>query len=66
VTPEVFVATLDAWLADFRSEALRLFDVGVPTDRLMSIALAIADAKAIERGRKRPDLSLPGVASRRN
>lgn len=52
---------LDKLLADLRAEALELHRKGVPLDRLMELALAVCNAKALGTMRSRAALAmLPG------
>jgi hypothetical protein len=56
----LFIDEIDQWLRDVRGECLSLHEKGVPTERLLGIATAIADSLAIKRALGRQQLS--GVA----
>lgn len=53
----MFMTEIDLWLADVRTECVRLFDDGAASERILGIATAIADAKAIKRVVNRQQLS---------
>jgi hypothetical protein len=55
----MFLTEIDRWINDVRAETLRLFSDGVPSERCLGIATAIADAKAINRAVSRQKLT-PG------
>jgi hypothetical protein len=46
VTENQYKDALDEWIADFRTEALRLFGIGVVVTDTMRIAMQVADSKA--------------------
>lgn len=57
VNEALFMQEIDNWLADVRVECVRLFDIGCASERVLGIATAIADAKAMKRVVSRQQLS---------
>ena len=60
-TPE-FEAALDKHLADIRAEALSLFEHDCAPDKCVELAIAVLDAKALQRVRGMQALRIPASA----
>ena len=58
----LFMEEIQRWLDDVRTECVRLFEIGVPAERVLGIATAIADGLAIKRALGRQQLSGPVAA----
>jgi hypothetical protein len=62
----LFMQEVDLWLGDIRQYALSLFNEGVPSERVLGIATAIADGKAVKRALMRQAVSgIPGMSVRK-
>jgi hypothetical protein len=59
VTAEEFEAALDRHLADIRAEALELFRKDCAADKCVELAIAVLDARALQRVRGIQALRIP-------
>ncbi len=51
-----FANVMDRWMAEVRTEAIRLFRDAVPVDRCIPIAISIVDARDVGRARVQQQL----------
>lgn len=56
VTEEIFTCTMDAWMADVRTAALKLFRDGCAHDHCLNVAMKVVEARDVHKARTAQEL----------